>query len=173
MEKTDRAVLKLTDRQGRTALHYAAGLAHDKEGDGGEGDGDDDAAQDMYDWLRKFGPDEKQADGVTDKRRSLFLSLCMLVDLFDKADEPAGLLLEPRAPDPVLPLQPRARGAQNRGQSPQQVRTWLAGRENLFFPSGKRSSTISSPLSLGVLGGTDLRPRPSRRASLRRADAGG
>ncbi len=85
MEKTDRSVLRLTDRQGRTALHYAAGLAHDADASGGdEDDGDVQVgpigrrkqhvnvhsifrfcSQDMYKWLLQFGPDEKQADGVS------------------------------------------------------------------------------------------------------------
>ncbi len=86
MEKTDRSVLRLTDRQGRTALHYAAGLAHDADASGGdEEEGDVQVGpigrrkqhvnvhsysvfahmQDMYKWLLQFGPDEKQADGVS------------------------------------------------------------------------------------------------------------
>ncbi len=67
MEKTDRAVLKLTDRQGRTALHYAAGLADDRDGKDGGASGDEEGGEDgedMYKWLLKFGPDEKQVDGV-------------------------------------------------------------------------------------------------------------
>lgn len=52
MEKTDRAVLRLTDRQGRSALHYAAGVAEEDE-------------RAMYDWLKAMGADDKLADGVS------------------------------------------------------------------------------------------------------------
>ena len=52
MEKTDRAVLDLTDRHGRYALHYAAGM------------GDEDGGREMFDWLKSFGADEHKADEV-------------------------------------------------------------------------------------------------------------
>ena len=51
MEKTDRAVLKVVDRQGRSALHYSAGIA--AEDDNG-----------MYGWLMQMGADRTHADNV-------------------------------------------------------------------------------------------------------------
>ncbi len=51
MEKTDRGVMNVTDREGRIALHYAAAVA-----------GEDD--REMYDWLVEFGADEGKADKV-------------------------------------------------------------------------------------------------------------
>ena len=51
MEKTDRSVLDLADQQGRSALHYAAGIA-----------GTDDRA--MYNWLIEYGADQSKADEV-------------------------------------------------------------------------------------------------------------
>ena len=51
MEKTDRAVLELTDRYGRQPLHYAAGLAEEDENA-------------MYDWLLEFGAEESKKDDV-------------------------------------------------------------------------------------------------------------
>lgn len=52
MEKTDRAVLDVTDRHGRYALHYAAGM------------GDEDGGREMFEWLKSFGADEHKADEV-------------------------------------------------------------------------------------------------------------
>eukprot|EP00095_Tigriopus_kingsejongensis_P008483 maker-scaffold18_size714446-snap-gene-5.16 protein:Tk08483 transcript:maker-scaffold18_size714446-snap-gene-5.16-mRNA-1 annotation:"hypothetical protein X777_10637" len=49
MEKTDRSVLNLTDRHGRYALHYAAGIA-----------AEDDKA--MYNWLIEYGAEDHKAD---------------------------------------------------------------------------------------------------------------
>ncbi|TRY79118.1 hypothetical protein TCAL_09905 [Tigriopus californicus] len=49
MEKTDRSVLNVTDRHGRYALHYAAGIA----------DEDDKA---MYNWLIEYGAEDHKAD---------------------------------------------------------------------------------------------------------------
>ncbi len=68
MEKTDRAVLRLTDRQGRTALHYAAGLAHDHATTADNNDDEQGGSEeDMYKWLLQFGADDKQADSVSAK----------------------------------------------------------------------------------------------------------
>ena len=53
MEKTDRAVLGVSDRHGRSALHYAAGVAADNE-----------EARDMYDWLVEYGANERKIDEV-------------------------------------------------------------------------------------------------------------
>jgi ankyrin repeat protein len=53
MEKTDRAVLEVTDRDGRTALHYAAGIANDDD-------------RKMFDWLVEHGADETKSDKVID-----------------------------------------------------------------------------------------------------------
>ena len=52
MEKTDRAVLEVADRQGRQAVHYAAGVAAE--------DG-----KVMYDWLVEYGADPKKTDMVS------------------------------------------------------------------------------------------------------------
>lgn len=54
MEKTDRVVMELTDKHGRQALHYAAGIA--------EEDG-----RAMYDWLLEYGADETKRDDVSSK----------------------------------------------------------------------------------------------------------
>lgn len=51
MEKTDRSVLNVTDRHGRYALHYAAGIA----------DEDD---KTMYNWLIEYGAEDHKADEV-------------------------------------------------------------------------------------------------------------
>ena len=51
MEKTDRAVLDLVDRQGRSALHYAAGIAANDN-------------RDIYNWLIEYGADQNKADEV-------------------------------------------------------------------------------------------------------------
>ena len=51
LEKTDRAVVKAVDRDGRSALHYAAAFAQE----------DDNA---MFGWLMMMGADKSQADNV-------------------------------------------------------------------------------------------------------------
>ena len=52
MEKTDRAILELTDRQGRTALHYAAGISNEDD-------------RIMYNWLLEYGANKSKADEVS------------------------------------------------------------------------------------------------------------
>ena len=52
LEKTDRAVLKAVDRDGRSALHYAAAFSQE-----------DDCA--MFGWLMQMGADKTQADNVS------------------------------------------------------------------------------------------------------------
>ena len=71
MEKTDRAVLDLTDRHGRYALHYAAGM------------GDEDGGREMFDWLKSFGADEHKADEV----RRLCRKAC-----YERAETKCGIL---------------------------------------------------------------------------------
>lgn len=56
MEKTDRAVLELTDDLGRTALHYAAGRLARLE---------DDVTTSVYHWLIDMGADEVFKDDVS------------------------------------------------------------------------------------------------------------
>ncbi len=51
MEKTDRSVLNLVDRQGRSPAHYAAGVAQE-----------DDRA--MYNWLLEYGVDDDKIDDL-------------------------------------------------------------------------------------------------------------
>jgi ankyrin repeat protein len=52
LEKTDRAVTKAVDRDGRSALHYAAAFSPE-----------DDCA--MFGWLMQMGADKSQADNVS------------------------------------------------------------------------------------------------------------
>ena len=53
MEKTDRACFNVTDRNGRTALHYAAALSEfDDTG--------------MYGWLTNTGCDTTHTDNVSE-----------------------------------------------------------------------------------------------------------
>ena len=52
MEKTDRAVFNVVDRNGRTALHYTAALS--KFDDNG-----------IYGWLMTMGIDRNHADNVS------------------------------------------------------------------------------------------------------------
>ena len=59
LEKTDRAVVKAVDRDGRSALHYAAAFAQE----------DDNA---MFGWLMMMGADKSQADNVRFDKKIIF-----------------------------------------------------------------------------------------------------
>ena len=61
MEKTDRGCINVVDRQGRSALFYAAAMAHD-----------DDHA--MYGWLLQMGADKDHTDNVI---RAMVTQLCI------------------------------------------------------------------------------------------------
>ena len=60
MEKTDRACFNTIDRNGRTALHYAAALSEFDE-------------QGMYGWLMNTGADNTHQDNVSKVKCHFFL----------------------------------------------------------------------------------------------------
>ena len=63
MEKTDRACFNTIDRNGRTALHYAAALSEFDE-------------QGMYGWLMNTGADNTHQDNVS--KVSFFCKICVV-----------------------------------------------------------------------------------------------
>jgi hypothetical protein len=84
LEQTDRTVLALTDRHGRTPLHYASGAQgiaeHEERAVGDVSDDDDaaaaDSARNMYRWLIEMGADDTKTDLVSMKIFAYILYDC-------------------------------------------------------------------------------------------------